>query len=144
MARGGVLRARQFALVLGVSLGATVSVIGCLNSNDSTPVTSPSLDAGGNQEASVPVFDASGSVTPTNDAAIPADDAGQPVVDSGPPDAAVADAGPPNGSQVGLVGGGTLSNSMHYTLVGSTGPAKAPVLNSTKYQLTGGMAASSK
>jgi hypothetical protein len=149
--RRGILAAPlfgQLAIVAAVSLGATLGAIGCLSSNSSTPGPgpTPNLDAGGTT-LPPPVSDASGSVTPTPDAAQPVnDDAGEPSDDAGPPpfDAGPPDATPPTTSQVGLVGGGTLSRSAHYALVGSTGPATAPVLKSSRYQLTGGMAASTQ
>jgi hypothetical protein len=137
----------RLALVVGLSLAAAAGAIGCLSGNDSSPNpgATPNLDAGG---PLTPVLDASGSVTPpTHDAALPpSDDAGEPTDDAATPpiDAGPPDAGPQTASQVGLVGGGTLSRSAHYVLVGSTGPATAPVLNSSNYQLTGGMTASTQ
>jgi hypothetical protein len=137
----------RLAVVVAMALGGAAGAIGCLSSSNSSPGpgTTPELDAG---KSPTPVLDASGSVTPptpdaappvNDDAGVPSDDAGPPPFDAGPPDAAPATA-----SQVGLVGGGTLSRSAHYVLVGSTGPATAPVLNSSSYQLTGGMAASTQ
>jgi hypothetical protein len=128
------------SLVLCVSLVGAPGAIGCISNNE-TPTTAH-RDASAAEDAALPPFDSGGSVTPTNDASSPSDDAGPPV-DGGsptsPPDAAL-----PNGSQVGLVGGGTVSTSAHYTLVGSAGPARAPVLTSANYQLTGGLTASSR
>lgn len=138
----GVGSARSISsLVLCVSLGAALYAIGCLSSSD-TPATLPPRDAG-SLDASIPPFDSGTSITPPgNDASSPSDDAG----DAGSPEDAAPppDAGPPNGSQVGLVGGGSVSTSAHYTLVGSAGPTLAPVLESASYQLTGGLSASSR
>jgi hypothetical protein len=136
----------RLAIVVTVSLGAAIGALGCLSSDNSSPGPGGSvlhLDAG---NLLPPVVDASGSVTPPTPDGAPSigDDAGEPSDDAGPLafDAGPPDSGPPTGSQVGLVGGGTLSRSAHYVLVGSTGPATAPVLKSSSYQLTGGMAAS--
>lgn len=132
------MRAPASLVLCVVALGAALSAAGCLSSNE-TP--EPVHKDAGSLDAAIPPFD-SGTVTPPgNDAAVPPDDAGTPDDATSPPP---ADAGPPNGSQVGLVGGGTVSSSAHYTLVGSAGPTRAPVLNSANYQLTGGLSASSR
>ncbi len=148
---GGSGTCGRLALVVAVALASAAGAIGCLSSSDASggPSTKLNLDAGQPGIPGAPVLDASGSVTaPTPDAAPPVnDDAGEPVnddaglqqVDAGPPDA-----GPQTASQVGLVGGGTLSRSAHYVLVGNTGPATAPVLHSSSYRLTGGMTASTQ
>ncbi len=141
LSSGGIRAPGPRVLVACVALAGA---IGCLSSNDSPPGVLPSFDAG-LADTSAPPFDASGAA-PGPDASTPDDggedaaaDAASPVVDAGPPDS-----GPPTGTQVGLVGGGIVSRSAHYVLVGSTGPATSPVLQSAKYRLTGGMAASSQ
>jgi hypothetical protein len=131
----------QLAVVVCASLGVTLGATGCLSGDDtSANGTTINLDAG-TPETSAPVLDASGVVDgapPPVDAAPPLRDSAPPIDSSTPPDAGASS------SQLGLVGGGTLSRSPNYVLIGSTGPATAPVLRSPKYQVVGGMAASAK
>jgi len=132
--------AGQFLVVVCASLGVALGAIGCLGGDDTAVNIAPTLDAG-TPETSTPVLDASGTVdgaNPLHDAAPPTQDGAPPVDSSAPPEAGATS------SQLGLVGGGVLSRSPNYTLVGSTGPATAPVLHSPKYQVVGGMAASAQ
>jgi hypothetical protein len=131
----------RLMVVVCASLGVTLGATGCLSGDDtSANGTTFNFDSG-TPEASVPVFDASGAV----DGASPPVDGGQPVPDATPPtDSSAPPEAGSTSSQVGLVGGGTLSRSPHYVLVGSTGPATTPILRSPKYQVVGGMAASAQ
>jgi hypothetical protein len=105
---------------------------GCLSGDDTSgPPLTPGLDSG---LPPPPVLDASGIV---DGASPPGTDAGiDAAVDASLPDGATAG----GQTSAGLVVGGTLSQSAHYTLIGTTGPATTPVLQSPKYQLTGGVA----
>jgi hypothetical protein len=117
-------------VVVCTSAGVALAASGCLSGDDTA---APPITLG--FDASTPSFDASGVV----------DGASPPVPEAGV-DAAATDGAAPDGasaggaSTLGLVGGGVLSQSTHYTLIGATGPATAPILQSPKYQLTGGMA----
>ncbi len=132
---------RQLLVVVCASLGAALGAIGCLSGDDTSATgTTFVLDAG-TPDTSVPIVDASGVVdgaNPPHPDAAPPPDAALPIDSSTPFDAGATS------SQLGLVGGGTLSRSPNYVLIGATGPATAPVLHSPKYQVVGGMAASSK
>jgi hypothetical protein len=111
--------------------------------SDDTVAPPGGVDAGGPSiDGSVPVFDANGFVD------------GQPgqvdatadvAIDSSPPADAGVDAPPPTDSGVTgtatLAAGGSVGHSAQHTLIGNVGPATAPVLRSSKYQLVGGMAA---
>ena len=125
-------RLGQFMVVVCTSAGVALAASGCLSGDDTAAPLTTGLDSG--LLPPPPVFDASGIV----DGASP-----PPGAEAGV-DAASTDGSAPDGaggaSTLGLVSGGTLSQSAHYTLIGATGPATAPVLQSPHYQLTGGMA----
>jgi hypothetical protein len=131
----------RVAVVAVASIGLALGASGCLSDDTSVPVP-PAKDAA-SEDAGFPVSDASGSVDGANP---PPADAGTdaPVVDSSvpidatPPVDAGRDAFAP--SQLGLVAGGTVSQSPSYTMTGTTAPATAPVLRSPNYKIVGGMA----
>jgi hypothetical protein len=129
--------------VVCTSLALAVGVVGCLGGDDtSVPLAPPGIGFDASFDVNVPVvLDASGVVDgaspPLADAALDGAEASSHV-DAG------SDAAATQGTQVGLVGGGTLSQSTHYVLVGTTAPATAPVLSSPHYQLVGGMSVSNK
>lgn len=129
--------ARVRFLLVGGALFAAAAANACLSDDTAVPKSAPGLtyDAG-------PGF--------PFDAGPPSEDAG---ADAGPTDSgsahdagAIADAGRDASvpTQVGLVGGGTVGHSAHYTMTGTLGPATAPVLRSPKYQVVGGMAVTGK
>ncbi len=130
---------RQFTAVVCTSLGVALGALGCLGGDDTSVAPGIGFDASFDVNLP-PVLDDAGNDAPSPpaDAAPDASDAAPIVLDAG------ADAATTPGSQVQLVGGGTLSQSTHYVLVGSTGPATAPVLHSTHYQLVGGMTVSNQ
>jgi hypothetical protein len=113
------------------AIGAALAEGGCLTVSEPTATLEVGDDSG---TLGPPILDASGVVDGASP--LPSDAGTDASVD-----AASFDAAAPGHSTVGLVGGGTLSQSAHYTLIGATGPATAPVLQSPKYQLTGGMTA---
>jgi hypothetical protein len=121
------------------ALGLALTMSGCLSDDSSlSNPTGPHL-----LDASIPetgfTYDASGSVSPPDDAAIPPDAA--PDAQPTPP----VDAGHEGGiTQIGLVTGSTLSRSAHYQMVGTSGPATAPLQKSPKYTLVGGMSVSTQ
>jgi hypothetical protein len=119
-------------VVVCTSAGVALAASGCLSGDDTSgPPLTLGLDSG---SPPPPILDASGIV---DGATPPGPEAGvDAAVDGSAPDGATAG----GQSTVGMVGGGTLSQSTHYTLIGATGPATAPVLQSPKYQITGGMA----
>jgi hypothetical protein len=120
-------------VVACTSAGVALAASGCLSGDDTSAPLTPGLDSG---LPPTPIFDASGVV---EGASPPGPEAG---VDAAATDASAPDGATAGGaSTLGLVAGGVLSQSTHYTLIGATGPATAPVLQSPKYQLTGGMAA---
>jgi hypothetical protein len=119
-------------VVVCTSAGVALAASGCLSGDDTAaPPITLGFDAGTQVP---PIVDASGV------------DGTSPRGPEAGVDAAATDGATPDGataggaSTLGLVGGGVLSQSAHYTLVGATGPATAPILQSPKYQLTGGMA----
>jgi hypothetical protein len=126
-------RSGQFIVIAIAALGATLAASGCLSADDTSAQPGPGYDGGTTvtplPDANVIVDSASPVVDASKDSAAPSVDAGHA------PDGAVT-AIP---STIGLVGGGTLSRSANYTLVGATGPATAPPLQSPKFQLTGGV-----
>ena len=106
-------------------------VVGCLGGDDTSAA---SFDSGLIPfDAAFPTFDGG-----------PGDDDASSLPDGAttPDGAVVIDAGPPPPTQASLVSGGTSSRSPSYVLVGTTGPATAPVLRSPNYQLVGSMSVS--
>ena len=119
--------ARVFCAGGLLALGA----MGCLGGDDTSAA---SFDSGLIPfDAAFPTFDAG-----------PGDDDASELPDSATDGSITVDAGPPPPTQVGLVAGGTSSRSPSYVLMGSTGPATAPVLRSPNYQLVGSMTVSTQ
>ena len=138
-------------VALGLALGAT----GCLSDDTSVPPPPITLD-GALPEASIPTYDASGSVDgagnpppdaapdalPPVDASIP--DAGVDAADAAPIPDAAPDASEAGVSILGLVPGGATAQSPHYIYTGNTGAAHSPLLKSPNYQLVGGVSVTSQ
>jgi hypothetical protein len=126
-------RLGKFIVVAIATLGATLAASGCLSADDTSAQPSPGYDGGA---TITPIVDASVIVDGASPLVDAAKDSALPNVDSGQTSDGSAAGNP---STIGLVGGGTLSRSPSYTLVGATGPATAPLLQSPKFQLTGGV-----
>ncbi len=126
-------RLGQFMVVVCTSAGVALAASGCLSGDDTAaPPITLGFDSG---TPGPPILDASGIVDGASPPPGPEAGTDASATDASAPDATVGGA-----STLGIVGGGVLSQSTHYTLIGATGPATAPLLQSPKYQLTGGMA----
>jgi hypothetical protein len=127
-----LLHAGRIAVIACVSIGFALVAGGCVDNT----VVPPQNDV----DAALPTFDSGGEDVAVSDAG---SDADASVIDSSIPDATIdagKDAATAAPTQLGLVAGGSVSHSPSYTMTGTTGPATAPVLRSTHYQLVGGMA----
>jgi hypothetical protein len=144
--RGGVervslVRVARGAIVAGALGALALGAFACVDNT----VVPPSNDV----DSAFPGFDGgedSAAVDTGTDAPVDAS-VDAKVIDSSAPVDATTDAGKDATvapSQLGLVAGGTVSHSPKYTMTGTSGPATAPVLRSTHYQLVGGMAVTSQ
>jgi hypothetical protein len=133
----------RYDLAIGACALFCAHTIGCLSVD-----TAPRVPDAGVLDAGLPGFDAGGAI---DGAVPPAVDAGSDAlmpIDSGAP----SDATPPVEagydaaavSQLGLVAGGAISRSGGYMMTATTGPATAPVLRSSRYQLVVGMSVSAR
>jgi hypothetical protein len=135
-----LLHAGRIAVITCASIAFAFVVSGCID-NTVVPVSDdvdsalpgidsgvPSEDAGSDADANVIDATTDARTDASVDASI---EAGKDAATRGP-------------SQLGLVAGGTVSHSASYTMTGTTGPATAPVLRSSHYQLIGGMAVTSQ